>query len=295
LPVDGSKRNQTTFNKVGAGREDGGVLSQTWRVDYDYIKTLGMQLREGRDFSREFASDSVNSVIINRKMAHDLELEKPLGKQIDNNYQQWTIIGVVEDFHFQSLKEGITPVALTIGNDIGTVAIKISSGNIDEALAAIAAIWNRNVPEQALSYGFLDQRFAQMHEDVQRMGKIFNSFALFAIFVACLGLFALSAFMVEQRKKEISIRIVLGAPFKSIYKLLTLDFMKLILISIAIAVPIGWYMMNRWLEDFAYRIDIGWEIFLGAGAIALFIALLTISYQSIGAALMQPIKSLRTE
>src|SRR5680860_608338 len=295
LPVDGSKRNQTTFNKVGAGSEDGGVLSQTWRVDYDYIKTLGMQLKEGRDFSREFASDSVNSVIINRKMAHDLGLEKPLGKQIDNNYQHWTIIGVVEDFHFQSLKEGITPVALTIGNDIGTVAIKISSGNINEALAAIAAIWDRNVPDQALSYGFLDQRFAQMHEDVQRMGKIFNSFALFAIFVACLGLFALSAFMVEQRKKEISIRIVLGAPFKSIYKLLTLDFMKLILISIAIAVPIGWYMMNRWLEDFAYRIDIGWEIFLGAGAIALFIALLTISYQSIGAALMQPIKSLRTE
>jgi putative ABC transport system permease protein len=134
-----------------------------------------------------------------------------------------------------------------------------------------------------------------MHEDVQRMGKIFNSFALFAIFVACLGLFALSAFMVEQRRKEISIRIVLGAPFRSIYKLLTIGFMKLIFVSIAIAVPIGWYLMNRWLEDFAYHINIGWEVFLGAGTIAIVIALFTISYQSIGAALMQPLKSLRTE
>jgi putative ABC transport system permease protein len=134
-----------------------------------------------------------------------------------------------------------------------------------------------------------------MHEDVQRMGKIFNSFALFAILVACLGLFALSAFMVEQRKKEISIRLVLGAPFKSIYQLLTLDFMKLILISICIAIPIGWYLMNRWLQDFAYHITIGWEIFAVASCIALTIAIITISYQSIGAALLQPLKGLRTE
>ncbi|HMB63716.1 MAG TPA: ABC transporter permease [Eudoraea sp.] len=295
LPIEGSKRNQTTFNKVGEGSDHSGVLSQTWRVDYDYIKTLGIKVKEGRDFSKQFASDSVNSIIINQKMAHDLGLKKPVGKQLDNNYQQWTIVGVVENFHFASLKEDITPVALTIGNDLGTIAVKISPGNVRGTLAAIASIWDRNVPNQAMSYNFLDQRFAQMHEDVQRMGKIFNSFALFAIFVACLGLFALSAFMVEQRKKEISIRIVLGAPFRSIYELLTLDFIKLILVSIAIAVPIGWYLMDRWLEDFAYRITIGWEVLLGAGSIAIVIALLTISYQSVSAALMEPLKSLRTE
>ncbi|HET8735517.1 MAG TPA: ABC transporter permease [Pricia sp.] len=295
LPVEGSKRNQTTFKKVGRGSEDGGVLSQTWRVDYDYIKTLGMQIGEGRDFSREFASDSVNSVIINRKMANDLGLEKPLGKQIDNNYQHWTIIGVVEDFHFQSLKEGITPLALTLGNDLGTLAIKIGSGNIDESLAAITALWDQNVPDQALSYVFLDQRFAQMHADVQRTGKIFNSFTLFAIFVACLGLFALSAFMAEQRRKEISIRRVLGASFRDIYKILSIKFLKLVGIAILIAIPIGWYMMSRWLEDFAYRISIGWEMFVAAGLIALVIAIATISYQSVGAALIQPLKSLRTE
>jgi len=127
------------------------------------------------------------------------------------------------------------------------------------------------------------------------MGKIFNSFALFAILVACLGLFALSAFLVEQRKKEISIRLVLGAPFKSIYQLLTMDFMKLILVAIIIATPIGWYMMNRWLEDFAYRIDIQWWVFALAGAISLGIALLTVSYQSIRAGLVNPAKSLRSE
>ena len=154
--------------------------------------------------------------------------------------------------------------------------------------------WDWNVPDQALSYGFLDQRFAQMQKDVWTMGKIFNNFALFAIFVACLGLFALSAFMVEQRKKEISIRIVLGLPFRSIYKLSTWDFMKLILISTAIAIPIGWYLMNRWLEDFAYKIDIGWEAFLGSGGIALLIALHTISYQAIGAAFIQSLKILLT-
>ncbi|MDO1499299.1 FtsX-like permease family protein [Winogradskyella maritima] len=151
------------------------------------------------------------------------------------------------------------------------------------------------MPSQSINYSFLDQEFSHMHDDVERMGKIFNSFALFAILVACLGLFALSAFMVEQRKKEISIRLVLGAPFKSIYKLLTVDFMKLIIISIAIAIPVGWYLMSRWLEDFAYHITIGWGIFFIAGFIALTIAILTISYQSIGAALIQPLKSLRKE
>ena len=295
LPVDGSKRNQTTFTIVGEGSQNGGILSQTWQIDYDYIKTLGMQIVQGRDFSREFASDSINSIIINQKMAYDLGLKNPVGKQIDNNNKQWTIVGVVDDFHFKSLKEDITPVALRLGNDIGTIAVKIGSGNIKESLAAITAVWNRNVPNQSLSYSFLDQKFAQMHEDVQRMGKIFNSFALFAVLVACLGLFALSAFMVEQRQKEISIRLVLGAPFKSIYSLLTLDFLRLVLISIVLAVPIGWFMMQRWLEDFAYRINIGWEVFLSAGVIALAIALLTISYQSIGAALIKPLKSLRTE
>lgn len=295
LPIEGGSRNGNTFKKADEGNEGRGMPAQIWRVDYDYIKTLGIKLSKGRDFSKKFASDSINSIVVNSKMVEELGLIEPLGKELNNNGQLWTIIGVVEDFHFKSLKEDISSLSLVIGNDIGAISVKLEKGNINEALASIESVWNKNVPNQAINYSFLDQEFTQMHEDVQRMGKIFNSFALFAIFVACLGLFALSAFMVEQRKKEISIRLVLGAPFKSIYQLLTLDFMKLILISIAIAIPIGWYLMSRWLEDFAYRITIGWEIFLAAALLALTIAILTISYQSIGAALIKPLKSLRTE
>ena len=295
LPIEGGNRNGNTFKKTDEGNEGRGIPAQIWRVDYDYIKTLGIKLNKGRDFSKKFASDSINSIIVNSKMVEELGLIEPLGQELNNNGQNWTIIGVVEDFHFKSLKEDISSLSLVIGNDIGAISVKLEKGNINEALASIESVWNKNVPNQAINYSFLDQEFTQMHEDVQRMGKIFNSFALFAIFVACLGLFALSAFMVEQRKKEISIRLVLGAPFKSIYQLLTLDFMKLILISIVIAMPIGWYMMSRWLEDFAYRITIGWQIFLAAALLALTIAILTISYQSVGAALIKPLKSLRTE
>ncbi|MER3319546.1 MAG: FtsX-like permease family protein [Allomuricauda sp.] len=295
LPVDGGSRNGNTF--MIEGQDDGGrgIPAQIWRVDYDYIKTLGIQLTKGRDFSKKFAYDSISSIVINTKMASNLGLKDPIGKKLDNGGQTFEIIGVIENFHFKSLKEDISALSLVIGKDLGAVSIKLGKGNPSDALASIEKVWDRNIPNQALSYTFLEQEFAQMHADVQRMGKIFNSFALFAILVACLGLFALSAFMVEQRRKEISIRRVLGAPFKNIYQLLTLDFLKLIVISICIAIPIGWYLMNRWLEDFAYRITIGWETFLTAGFIALAIAVLTISYQSIGAALLQPTKGLRSE
>jgi len=295
LPVDGGSRNGNTF--MVEGQDDGGrgIPAQIWRVDYDYIKTLGIQLTKGRDFSKKFAFDSINSIVINTKMASDLGLKDPIGKKIDNGGQTFEVIGVIENFHFKSLKEDISALSLVIGKDIGAVSVKLEKGNPSEALSSIEKVWNRNMPNQALNYTFLEQEFAQMHDDVQRMGKIFNSFALFALLVACLGLFALSAFMVEQRRKEISIRRVLGAPFKNIYQLLTLDFLKLIVISICIAIPIGWYFMNRWLEGFAYHITIGWEIFATAALIALGIAILTISYQSIGAAFLQPTKGLRTE
>lgn len=295
LPIDGGSRNGNTF--MVDGQDDGGrgVAAQIWKVDYGYIETFGIKLNKGRAFSKDFAYDSINSIVINTKMAAELGLKDPIGKKIDNNGQVFEIIGVIEDFHFKSLKEDISALSMVIGKDNGAVSVKLETGNPTDALAAIEQVWNRNVPNQALNYSFLEQEFTQMHEDVQRMGKIFNSFALFAILVACLGLFALSAFMVEQRRKEISIRRVLGAPFQNIYKLLTFDFLKLIIISIAIATPIGWYLMSRWLEGFAYRISIGWEVFLMAGVISLCIAVLTISYQSIGAAFLQPTKGLRNE
>jgi putative ABC transport system permease protein len=295
LPIEGTKRNINTFKKVNESGVNKGVSAEIWRIDYEYIKTLGIQLKDGRDFSKEIASDSINSIIINQKLAYELGLKYPLGKKIDNNYQNWKIIGVIKDFNFKSLRESITPLALVIGKDSGPILIKLHQNDINKSIASIASIWKENAPNLTFNYTFLDQDFAKMHSEVKRMEYIFNSFSLLAIIVACLGLFALSAFMVEQRKKEISIRIVLGASFKNIYKLLALDFLKLITISIFIAVPIGWYIMNRWLQDFAFRITIGWEIFFIAGMITLAIAILTISYQSIGAAITKPVKNLRDE
>ena len=293
LPVEGSKRNGNTFGMINEGSQEISVPAQIWQVDYDYIETLGLHVKEGRAFSKDFASDST-AIVINTTMAKELGLQNPIGKHI-NNGRDWTIIGVVEDFHFKNLKEDIASLSLVIGNSPSMMSVKLNKGETAQAIRDVASIWQEYVPQQAFEYTFLDQEFAHMHDDVQRMGKIFNSFALFAILVACLGLFALSAFLVEQRKKEISIRLVLGAPFKSIYQLLTMDFMKLILIAIVIAIPIGWYMMSRWLEDFAYKIDIQWWVFALAGAISLGIALLTVSYQSIRAGLVNPAKSLRSE
>ncbi len=295
LPIEGSKRNGTTFTVTEQGDNSPRVWTQIWNVDYDYMGTLGMQLLEGRAFSPEIASDSTRSIIINESMLAELGLKDPLGEKINNGHQEWTIIGVVRDFHFKSLKETITPLAMVIGTWGSTIVVKLHTGNMKETLSTIRKVWDENVPDQSFGYSFLDQDFAQMHADVVRMGHIFNSFALFAISVACLGLFALSAFMAEQRRKEIGIRKVLGAPFKSIYRLLTWDFLRLILMAIAIAVPVGWYIMKRWLEDFAYRIGLGWEPFVLAGTLALAIAVLTMSYQFIGVAKANPAKSLRTE
>ncbi|MEC7262165.1 MAG: FtsX-like permease family protein, partial [Bacteroidota bacterium] len=293
LPVEGSKRNGNTFGRINEGSQEISVPSQIWQVDYDYMETLGLHVKKGRGFSKDFASDST-AIVVNATMAKELGFQDPIGKRI-NNGRDWTIIGVVEDFHFKNLKEDIAALSMVIGNSPSMVSVKLNKGETAQAIGDVTSIWQEYVPQQAFEYTFLDQEFAHMHDDVQRMGKIFNSFALFAILVACLGLFALSAFLAEQRKKEISIRLVLGAPFKSIYQLLTMDFMKLILVAIIIATPIGWYMMNRWLEDFAYRIDIQWWVFALAGAISLGIALLTVSYQSIRAGLVNPAKSLRSE
>lgn len=294
LPVDGTKQNGNTFKKVGEGDVYKSIPAQIWRVDHEYVKTLGLNIHKGRDFSIKIASDTINSIIINSTMAEDLGFKDPIGKQITNGHI-WTIIGVVDDFHFKSLKEDITPLTLVVGNSPGLISVKLNTDQVSNVLQSIALIWNKAVPNQSFRYTFLDQEFAQMHQDVKRMGTLFNSFTLFALVVACLGLFALSAFMAEQRRKEISIRLLLGASFNSVYKLLTLDFLKLVIISILIAAPIGWYLMQQWLTDFVYRIEMSWQVVAISGILVLVIALVTVSYQSIGAVLIKPIKGLRAE
>ncbi len=293
IPVRGGKRNGNGFWKEGKQKEDREVMAQTWTVDTDYVKTLGMKIVAGRDFSPQIASDS-NAMIINEAMVRELGLQDPIGKKV-YNYKNWEVIGVVEDFNFESMKERITPLAMRLGLSATMICVKVDSDDIGGTIDAIGARWKLLAPHQSFRYTFLDQSYAQMYEDLQRTGRIFTSFAVLAIIVACLGLFALSAFMVEQRSKEISIRLVLGASLSSVFQQLTWSFVRLVIISFVIATPLAWLMMQRWLEDYVFRISIGWEVFIVAGSLAVITAMLTISYQSIRAALVNPADQLKAE
>jgi putative ABC transport system permease protein len=293
IPVDGSRRNGGPMWVEGMVDEEK-ISSQHWSVDHDYVKTMGLKILGGRNFAPGMASDS-QAMIINKAMADAFRFENPIGQRIYNWQGGWTIIGVVEDFHFESFKQKIQPMALYLGKSTNTLSVKLDTNDIQAAIASITKAWKQFSPNQSIRYTFLDQRYAQMYEDVERIGKIFTSFAVLAILVACLGLFALSSFMVEQRHKEISIRLVLGASLRSIVQILTQNFVKLILISFCIATPIAWYMMEKWLQDYEYKVDITIDTFLIAGILSLGIALVTISYQAIGAALKNPAEGLRSE
>ncbi len=293
LPVTGTKRNGNEFFIDGHDKIDKPVSGQFWVIDEDYLQTMGIKLVAGRNFDDELASDS-EAVIINQTMAEKLNLEDPVGSRI-MNWQGYNVIGVVEDFHFESLKADIEPLALRLGRSSSIVSVKLKAGDVGKAVESVTALWKKFAPHQPVRYSFLDQDYARMYEDVKRMGRIFTSCAMLAIAVACLGLFGLSAFMAEQRNKEISIRLVLGASVNNILRLLTQNFLSLVLISLVIASPIAWCLMQNWLEDYAYRIEVTWDIFAQAGAIAVVIAVATISYQSVRTALMNPVDSLRSE
>jgi putative ABC transport system permease protein len=293
LPVRGSKRNGNSFWNEGRQNIDPALGSQFWRIDETYLSALGINLVEGRNFNRDLASDS-SAIIINQKMAKELG-GNMIGKRITNYAGLWTVIGVVEDFHFESLREDIQPLAMVLGFEASVLAVKLKTGNMSESIQSLTHVWNRFAPHQPIRYSFLDERYAAMYADVQRMGRLFTSFAVLAIVVACLGLFALSAFMVEQRSKEISVRLVLGATVNSVFQLLAWNFIKLVVIAFVIATPIAWYLMTLWLEDYAYRTEIGLDVFVITGSLAILIALLTISYQSLRAAWINPITNLRSE
>jgi len=292
LPVEGTKRNGNTLWNEGKSKVETGVDSQFWIIDEDYLKTFGLKLLQGVNFSPD---GNNGGVIVNETMVKKLNLKDPVGKVITHGDDKMRIVGVVKDFNFESLRQPIGALAMFKGVSPSIISVKIGGGNIQNTIAQISSTWKDLSPSQPIRYSFLDDRFNKMYDDVQRMGRIFTSFAVLAIIIACLGLFALAAFMAEQRSKEIGIRKVLGASVQSITKLLSLDFVKLVAIAILIASPIAWWAMSKWLEDFTYRITIGWYVFALAGAVAIVIALLTVSFQSIKAAIANPIKALRSE
>ena len=294
LPVEGTKRNGNGFNNEGQTKTETPVDTQFWVVDKDYFKTLGITFVEGRTFSPDMPTDS-QAVVINQTMAHKLNLSNPIGKTITNGYGHYKVIGVVKDFNYESLRQPIGAVCMQWGLSPSIVSIKVNTADMRNTIASITGIWKKFSPDESIRYGFLDESFAKMYADVERMGTIFTGFAVLAIIIACLGLFALAAFMAEQRSKEIGIRKVLGASVSGITRMLSLNFVKLVAIAIVIASPISWWAMNKWLQDFIYRAPISIWVFVIAGITAIAIALITVSFQSIKAAIVNPIKSLRSE
>jgi putative ABC transport system permease protein len=294
LPIAGTKRDGNGFWNEGKRTLQPPVGGQFWQVDCDYINTMGMNIVKGRNFSIDLPTDS-KAVIINQTLAKELGLADPIGKRIINGMGTWSVIGIVEDFNFESLKQEIGGMCFVLGNSPNIVSVKVNTSDMSQTIHSISGVWNRFSTNQPIRYTFLDESFAKMYNDVQRMGKIFSTFALLAIIIACLGLLALSSFMVTQRTKEIGIRKVLGASIPNVTFILSKNFLMLVIISNIIAWPVAYYFMSKWLQDFAYRIDISLWVFVLSGGIALVIALVTVSFQAVKAALANPVESLRYE
>jgi putative ABC transport system permease protein len=294
LPIEKTQRNSDSFWDKQKGR-DASVVSQIWTVDCDYIKTLGMNIVEGREFSEQSTLDN-SKAIINQTMAKELNLKNPLGVQIANNEgQHWEIVGVVEDFNFESLKTNISPLFMVQGNSNEVMAIKVKTSGIQATLGSIKQKWDKFSPNQSIRYSFLDQEFAMMYNDTKRMSSIILNFTFLAIFIACLGLFALAQFTIKKRIKEIGIRKVNGAKISEILTMLNKDFVKWVAIAFVIATPIASFVMHKWLENFAYKTNLSWWIIALAGLLALGIALITVSWQSWKAATRNPVEALRYE
>jgi len=299
LPVQNSSRSDNTYSKEAVMDTKTGLNMQTWDIDEDYLPTMGMELVKGRNFSREFLTDS-NAMIINETTAALLGYEDPIGKNVyindeNKNLVPIKVIGVVKNFHFESLRQTVGPLCFRLRRSTGFAIFKINTTDVKSLVSKVESTWKKMAPGMPFSYRFLDESFDEMYRTEQRTGKLAMAFAVLAIIIACMGLFGLATYAAEQRIKEIGIRKVLGASVNNIVEMLSKDFLKLIVISSIIAIPLAWWGMHSWLQDFAYRIDMPWWVFLLAVVIALFIALGTVSFQAIRAALANPVKSLRTE
>lgn len=271
-----------------------------YEVDHNYIPTLGIEIAAGRNFSKDYSTDSA-AAILNETAAKALGWTgNAVGHFLSNSNNhgqraQYRVIGVVKDFHFKSMHEKISPLVMVLGNQSGNIIVKAKTTDIPGLLTTMRKEWNALTAETPFSYSFMDDRLNQTYKEEQKVGLILTIFAGLTIFVACLGLFGLGMFTAEQRRKEIGVRKVLGANVIQIVSLLSKDFLRLVLIASAVAFPLAWWIMSKWLEDFAYRIGIGWWVFVIVGTGTIVIALLTVSYQAFKAAISNPVNSLRTE
>ncbi len=268
-------------------------------VDYDFIKLYGMKIIAGRAFSKDFGTDSTKSIIINEAAAKTLGYTSP-NDAIGKRFSQWgrlgQIIGVVKDFHYRSLQNAVDPLNIRINpSGTGVFTIKISAANIPATITAIQNKWKILIPQQPFNYAFLDDSFNKQYAGEERFGKLFLYFAILAIFISCLGLLGLVSYSTMQRTREIGIRKVLGASIFGVVNMLSKEFLQLVLVAILIAFPLSWFGMQSWLKDFAYKVPVSWMVFAAAGLLAFTIAIATVSFQAIKAALANPVKSLKSE
>ncbi|UII31060.1 ABC transporter permease [Fulvivirga ulvae] len=304
-----SRRSGTTFFTEGSFvdgvlNSEKGLIIGKWGIDYDYAPILGLEIIAGRNFSEAHVTDS-SAIILNETAVAMLDVspEEAIGmrltedfhRQDKENMEYLTIVGVVKDFHFESLKNNIGALSMTLGGNPEKMIVKLSSGNFTDAISQIEEVWRSLVQGQPFSYYFMDESFNETYKAELRLGNIFLTFTVLSILIACLGLFGLASFNAEKRSKEIGIRKVLGASVRQVTYQLTGDFLKLVAVAIALAMPLGWFIMVKWLEEFTYRVEVTWWMLAVAGLVAVSISIITVSYQSIKAAMMNPVKGLRSE
>jgi putative ABC transport system permease protein len=278
---------------------------ETWKsrsefADFEFVKTLGLKIIAGRDFSPQYATDTTDAILINRTAAEKLGFtpEQAIGKWIRNTVRDSArrrVVGVIEDFNFLSLKENMDALVISPSEDRRVAVIKLKPGNIQSSVATIKNAYSKVAPVYPFEYSFLDQKFDELYKADIRQQTILSVFSGLAIFIACLGLFGLASFAAAKRTKEIGVRKVLGSSIQNIVMLLSKDLLKPVLIATLIAIPVGYYAMNNWLQNFAYRTPLNWWIFVLAAAITFGIALITVSFKAIKAAVANPAESLRTE
>jgi putative ABC transport system permease protein len=299
VPGKDGWRGQVTFLE-GRPKEQG-MEVEYLGIDHGFVSTFGLQIVAGRDLSADFTTDKENALLINETAVQAMGWGTPahaIGKRIDSpsGYPAGVVVGVVKDYHQHSLRESVRPIVMDINPDaFQFYSLRINPQDLPATLAHVRKTWSKFFMGYPFEYFFLDEDFAKQYKKEKQLSQIFVTFSGLAIFIACLGLFGLAAFTTVQRTKEIGIRKVLGASVSSIVALLSKDFLKLVLIAFLMATPIAWWAMNKWLEDFAYRVSISCWIFATTGSLTIFIALLTVSYQAVKAAMANPVKTLRTE
>lgn len=291
--LDGSSRTSV----MGFDYNERQIKTHWLRVDFDYLKTLDIQLLKGRDFSRAYGMDS-SGVLINEQMAKQLGEAEPVGKFLELDGSKLQVLGVVKDYHFKSLHQAIAPLTMCIrpGNwPVNYLFVRVQPGNLTASIDMLEKAWKDINPKGAFRASYLDENSDRQYQKETRLSKIFMSSAILTILISCMGLFAIVLMVIVQRRKELSIRKVLGASVPNIVGLVSKDFLALVLVAVLIASPLAWYGMNKWLQSFAYRIEVSWWILALSGILALLIAFITMSFQSIKAAMSNPVDNLRSE